>query len=229
MSAQQQAVIVVSNLTATLKFFVMARLFFIFPLTLLLTNHTFGQESKDLKISIGVGLFNSTYYTNAKDRQAINLSMEYLISKKHSISSDYLSGKHRYYDNINSNNAVPLTTPGYEKNTNATAEYSVFSALYKYQLISKKRLSIKAGLGLGIMTQVVIYPYTTVTIAGPDILEKVDFLQSSWTDMCFPIRAEFDYLVSKKVQIGVISGLYIHPDYPILGQHLAIRFSYILK
>ncbi len=140
---------------------------------------TYSQDKKDLKISLGAGLFSSHYYTNSKQRPAYNFSLEYSISKRHKISADYLSGKHQYFDNFNSNNSVPITTRGYEKNANSIAEYSIFSTQYKYQLLDKKRFSINTGIGLGLMTQVVVYPYTTIIVAGPDILEMIDFRQSS--------------------------------------------------
>jgi hypothetical protein len=193
----------------------------ILSVSVFLSSALLSQDKKDLKISIGTGILNSPYYTNANARQMYDFSLEYAITKKHKITSDYLSGKHFYYDNVRSNNAVPLNTPGYEKNANATAEYSIFSLLYKYLLFQKRNLSISTGTGLGIMTQVMEYPYTEGNI--------VDFRQASWTDICFPIRIDFDYKISKKIEMGLIGGFYIHPDYPILGYHTGIRLSYIVK
>jgi hypothetical protein len=181
----------------------------------------FGQEKKDLTISVGAGRFNSPYYTNNKTRTFFNFDFDYYISERHIISTNFLSGKHRYYDSLNSNNAVPLSTPGYEDNANATADYSTFSLLYKYKLLNNKKAALNLGTGIGIMRQTVAFPYTQGNIT--------DIRQSSWADLVFPVRLEIDYKFSKFFQVGLLGGCFIHPDYPILGYHLGTRVSYVLK
>ncbi|MGZ8536845.1 MAG: hypothetical protein ACXWV9_01215 [Flavisolibacter sp.] len=185
-----------------------------------LATNLFAQETKDLRISMAVGIFNSPYYTNAKKREFYNFDADYFITERHILSTNFMSGHHRYYDNVRSNNAVPLNTPGYEENTNATADYLTFSVLYKYKLLNTKKIAISIGSGFGIMTQTKLYPFTEGNI--------VDFRESTWTDLVFPLRTEFDYKLSKHFQIGLIGGLYIHPDYPILGYHAGPRLSYVL-
>ena len=187
----------------------------------LTTTNLFSQDKKDLTISLGTGIYNSPYYTNAKSRPFYNFDFSYNISKRHIIATTFLAGKHFYYDNIRSNNAVPLTTPGYEKNTNATAEYLTFSILYKYNLYNNNKLSITAGTGAGIMSQTMIYPYTEGT--------SVHFRQSNWDDLVFPVRLEFDHRLSGHFKIGLIGGLFIHPDYPVLGYHAGLSVSYVIK
>ncbi len=88
----------------------------------LIANSLLSQDKKDLTISFGTGIFNSPYYTNSKSRQFYNIDFAYSITNKHKIVTSFLAGKHRYYDNARSNNAVPLNTPGFEKNRNAEAE-----------------------------------------------------------------------------------------------------------
>jgi hypothetical protein len=183
------------------------------------------QDKKNLTISLATGFLNSPYYTNAKTRQFYNVDFTYHLNERHKIASSFLSGEHLYYDNEKSNNAVPLTTPGYEENTNATADYRVFSILYKYAFLNKKKISITLAAGAGIMTQVVVYPYTEVTPTGVVI---VDFRQSSWTDLVFPVRLDIDYRLSKRFQIGLIGGFFIQPDYPVLGYHAGPRLSFTL-
>ena len=184
------------------------------------------QDKKNLTISFGTGILNSPYYTNARKRQFYNFDFTYHLNERHKIGTSFLSGEHLYYDNVRSNNAVPLTTPGYEDNTNATADYRIFSILYKYALLNKKKLSITGATGLGIMTQILEYPYTEVSPTGVVI---VSFRHSSWTDLVFPVRLDIDYRISKRFQVGLIGGFFIHPDYPVLGYHAGPRLSYTLK
>lgn len=179
------------------------------------------QGKKDLRLSLSTGIFNSPYYTNARKREFYNFDFEYFINNRHILSTSFMSGHHRYYDNVLSNNAVPLNITGYEKNTNSTTNYLTFSVLYKYKLVNTKTFSINIGAGTGIMTQTKTYPFTEGNI--------VDFRQSGWTDLVFPVRTEFDYKLSNHFQIGLIGGFFIHPDYPILGYYAGPRLSYVLK
>lgn len=181
----------------------------------------FGQDKKDLSISLSTGIFNSPYYTNDKGRFFYALDFGYQLSRRHNISTNFTAGKHQYFDDVHSNNAVPITTPGYEQNRNGLAEYIIFSILYKYHFISGKRWSLNAGAGAGIMTQTVEFPYTEGNM--------VDFRQSSWTDIAFPVRLDIDYHLSRLFKIGVTGGFYVHPDYPVLGLHIGPRISYVVK
>jgi hypothetical protein len=179
------------------------------------------QDKKDLQVSFSAGAFNSPYYTNDIHREFYNIDFDYFISKRHIISSSFMSGHHRYFDDVLSNNAVPITRPGYEDNANATADYLTFSVMYKYKILSDKKLSLNIGAGAGIMTQTKTYPFTDGN--------SVDFRESGWTDLVFPVRAELDYRFAKHFLFGFITGLYIHPDFPVLGVHLGPRLSYLIK
>lgn len=188
-----------------------------------LFGQVFSQDKKDLKISLGTGFFNSKYYTNAKSRQFYNFGFEYSITNRHSLSTDYTSGQFRYYDSVRVTTPIPLSTPGYEKHTNAEARSSFFSILYKYKLLDKKKLSVKVGTGISIITETYTYPvdlpnggFTFQTSSGKG-------------DLSFPLRFDLDYKISKNFEIGIIGGTYVYPDYPLVGQHLGFRFSYILK
>lgn len=196
--------------------------YFILALFLLPHSHSFGQERKDLKLSLSTGFFNSTYYTNAKPRQFYNFSFDYSISKRHIISADFISGQFRYYDNVNVTSPIPLSTPGYEKHTNAEAYCQVFSVMYKYKLLDKRKFSINTGTGLGIISESFTYPVDTPN--------GFTFETSgSKGDLCFPVRLDINYQVLKKFQIGIIGGMYIYPDYPLVGQHTGISLSYLIK
>jgi hypothetical protein len=184
---------------------------------------SYSQEKKDLRISVSTGLLNSSYYTNSKPRQFYNFSFDYSITKRHIISADFISGQHRYYDSIRVTTPIPLNTPGYENHTNAEARTMAFSALYKYKVLDKKRFSIHAGTGLGIITELLTYPVDTPN--GGFTFETT----GGKGDLCFPLRVDVDYHIFKNIQLGIIAGTYIYPDYPLVGQHLGVKFSYIIR
>jgi hypothetical protein len=191
--------------------------------TLFFVGQVLGQDKKDLKISLATGLFNSKYYTNAKSRQFYNLGFDYSITKKHSIGTDFISGQHRYYDNIRVTSPIPLSTPGYETHTNAEARSTFFSIIYKYRLFDRNKLSAKIGTGISIINESYTYPVDTPN--GGFTFET----SGGKGDLCFPLRVDIDFQLSKTVQLGIIGGTYVYPDYPLVGQHLGIKLSYILK
>jgi hypothetical protein len=201
----------------------MVRLLLLLILTFNICGQVFSQEKKDLKISLATGLFNSKYYTNAKSRQFYNFSFEYSITNRHSLSSDYLSGQFRYYDSIRVTTPIPLSTPGYERHTNAEARSTFFSILYKYKIFDKRKLSVKVGTGITIITETYTFPV--------DLPNGGFIFQTSGGkgDLSFPLRFDFDYNISNHFEAGIIGGTYIYPDYPMVGQHLGFRLSYILK
>ncbi len=182
---------------------------------------SFAQTNKDLSISLSAGILNSPYYTNAKGRPFYNVDFTYHITNRHALSTSFLGGKFFYFDSLRSNNSVSLSTPGYEKNRNAKMDNFAFSILYKYKIVNGKRVSINTGIGIGLLTEVSLFPYTEGN--------SVSFRQSSSTDLVFPLRLDVEYKVSKFFQIGLINGLFINPDFPILGYHTGFRISYLLK
>ncbi|MBP6431513.1 MAG: hypothetical protein KA319_07090 [Ferruginibacter sp.] len=198
---------------------------FFFPLILLFffNKMSYSQEKKDLKISISTGFFNTQYYTNAKARQFYNLGFDYSITNRHSICADFNSGQFRYYDSIRVTSPIPISTPGFEKHTNADARTTFFSVLYKYKLLAKRKFAIRLGAGIGIITESFSYP---IDLANGGFTFETS---GGKGDLAIPLRVDVDYEISKKVQLGLISGTYIYPDYPFAGQHIGIKVSYIIK
>src|SRR4051812_36611375 len=79
----------------------------------------FGQEKKDLAVSLSGGKMATPYYLNNTSSVFYCISFDYYLSKRHILSVNYFDGAHNYYDNILS------TDPSYHKSdgTNAKANY----------------------------------------------------------------------------------------------------------
>jgi hypothetical protein len=193
-----------------------------FVLAMFWVGQAFSQDKKDLKISLASGIYNNTH-TNAKPRQFYSIAFDHYVTQRHIVTMEFTSGQYRYYDSTRVTSPIPLTTPGYEKHTNAEARSYIFTVLYKYKLFGKKRVSINAGSGLGIVAKSYTYPV--------DIPNGGFTFETSGEKgvLCFPIRVDIDYHLIEQFQIGILAGMYIYPDYPTVGQQLGIRFSYILK
>jgi hypothetical protein len=181
---------------------------------------SFGQDRKDLSISVSAGYLNSPYYNNAHSRGFYGVGFDYHIAKRHVLSANYLAGGHDYFDNTLSNTpaSVYIVNP---KGTNAQATYNTFSISYKYKIINSAKLSVVPGVGAGIMTHSSDYPYTQGT--------SMTFRTSSWSDLVFPVTLDFNYNVLRHWQLGLTSGFLIHPDYPILALHAGPKLTYVLK
>jgi hypothetical protein len=203
----------------TIKTKLMTRLTFSSILTFFVLT-TFGQEKKDLAISVSTGIMNSPYYDNSHSRVFAGVAFDYHISKRKLLSANYLAGSHDYFDNTLSNTPASsyLVNP---KGTNARAFYNTFSVSYKYKILDHSNFSIVPGVGAGLMTHRRDYPYTE----GSSLIFKT----SSWSDLVFPITLDMNYKLTNVWQIGLTSGFLIHPDFPILGLHFGPKLSYILK
>lgn len=201
----------------------MLKKIFLLQMSLFTLFHSYAQDKKDLKLSLSTGLFNSNDYINATPRQFYNFSLEHSVEKRHIIAADFISGQFFYYDNKRSDNAIPLTTPGYEKHTNAEARCAIFSVLYKYKILDKRKFSINAGTGIGIIHETFTYP---VNLSNGGFTFRTS---GGKGDLCFPLRLDIDYNISKQFQIGIITGTYYYPEHPFVGQHLGVKLSYILK
>ncbi|MDP1764569.1 MAG: hypothetical protein Q8L07_11875 [Sediminibacterium sp.] len=178
---------------------------------------TYGQVGKELVISIATGKLTSPYYLKSKFGAFYNIDFDYHLSQRNVLSVNYNDGVHNYYDNVRS------TDPNYIKSdgTNSKANYRIFSVLYKYKFLNGDAISGAIGTGAGIMTHSLSYPFVVATGSN--------FRESTWSDLVFPVRFEFDYKISKSFRLGVIGGFYVHPEYPILAYHVGTRFGYILK
>ena len=178
---------------------------------------SYGQDKKDLTVSVSAGKLTSPYYLNDKAKEFYSIDFDYNLSKRQILSANFNAGGHDYYDNVLSNTTGSIRSNG----SNAKASYRTFSILYKYKFLNNKVFSANIGTGAGIMTHSRQYPYTEANSSN--------YRQSIWTDLVFPVRLEFDYKLSNHFRLGLISGFFVHPDYPILAYYAGPRFSYLLK
>ncbi|MBY0480822.1 MAG: hypothetical protein K2Q21_05655 [Chitinophagaceae bacterium] len=174
---------------------------------------SYGQERKDLVVSIATGQLTSPYYYKNTMGSFFSVDFDYHLSKRHILTANYSDGKHNYYDKYLQ--ADPNTSRS--DGTNTRASYRTFSILYKYQFLNSKIITGNIGAGAGIMTHI------------QRIITGYPASESNWSDLVFPARFELDYKISNSFRLGLIGGFYIHPDYPILAYHLGPRIGYLIK
>jgi len=176
-----------------------------------------GQEKKDLTLTFSAGALNSPYYDNARSETFYGFDFNYYLTNRTILATSYFAGKHRYYESDLSNTNYLLSDDG----TNAEAMYNVFSLQVKYKVASTERFSVIPGVGVGLMTHTREYPYRIGT--------SESFQTSSWTDLAFPVSLELNYKLSKRWTAGIMGGLLIEPDFPILALHAGPQLAYHLK
>lgn len=194
------------------------RLGIIFTTLFFITLNSFGQDKKDLTVSLSGGLLNSPYYEKANAKGFFGFDFDYHLAKRHLLAVNYFAGGHTYYDDVLSNDPTRISRPD---RTNSDAEYRTFSVLYNYKLIDNSLVSLVPGVGVGIMTHTREYPYQEINKGYPRI--------SSWSDIVFPVNLDLNFKLSKNWQAGLTSGFLIHPDYPVLALHAGPKLSYIIK
>ena len=189
----------------------------IITITLLMAALPFyGQEKKDLVISLAVGGLNSPYYEHARAGNFYALDFDYHLSKKSILSAGYLAGNHKYYDDVLSNDP----TYGLYDGTNSEARYNTFGVVFKYKILDYADFSLVPGAGLGIMTHTRNFPYTEGTSSS--------LRTSSWSDLVFPVTLDLNFALSHRWLLGLRGGFLIHPDYPILALHAGPRLSFVI-
>ncbi|NEU09886.1 hypothetical protein GZH53_16295 [Flavihumibacter sp. R14] len=181
-------------------------------------HYSFGQDKKDLTITLSSGILNSPYYQKANAKDFYGIDFGYQLGKRHILGVQYFAGKHNYYDDVLSNNPGSISSAD---GTNSRAEYRTFSVLYKRKIIDFASVSLVPGVGAGIMTHTRSYPYQDTNSSYTRI--------SSWSDLVFPVSLDLNFKISKKWQTGLTSGFLIHPDYPILALHAGPKLSYTIK
>lgn len=186
-------------------------------ITMLIAAPSFGQEKRNLTVSLSTGKFTSPYYPRAVAEDFYNLDLDYYLTGRQILSSGFLGGRHRYYDEGSPNNYT--VSKGDTTNVNIT--YHVFSVLYKYRFINTKAFSVAVGTGAGLMIHTRQYFFTSSTFTFP--------IDATWTDLVFPVQMEADYKLSQRFRLGITGGFFIHPDYPVLGYHAGLRLGYVIK
>src|SRR5688572_21387280 len=190
------------------------RKFSIWFIAVLLAALTLGQEKSNLGIAFSTGLLTSNK-KSAQARSYYSADFDYFLARRHILSANFNAGKHDYYDVLLSNVPVHPETP-----TNAEAAHRTFSIIYKYLFLDGKKFAAGLGGGIGIMTHITTYQYWE-----PD---RGDVRQASWTGIVFPLRLDVNYLLSQHFRLGVIGGVYLHPDDGAVGYYAGPRLGYII-
>lgn len=175
------------------------------------------QPDKSLRVSFGTGVYNTPYYHDSYEGSFYRIAFDYHLAKRHVLSAMYLAGRH-YYSNTTDANVVQGSEKGNRSTRNAN---QVAGVLYQYKLLYKPRWEVSGGAGVGLLTQTENYLYRFGNTNVP--------YTSNWTDLVFPTTMSMYYKPSKDWQLGIVSGMVVHPDFPTLGWHLGATLAYVIQ
>ncbi|SFF56542.1 hypothetical protein [Thermoflexibacter ruber] len=194
-------------------------------LNFVISTELYAQERKDLMLSLGIGLFTSPEGKRFESPQiggGYALDINYFITERHILSSNYTSGRHEYMFNPYRQGTPPLSSvPA------SDSEFRIFSLMYKYRIINVERFSITLGTGLNLMTEIRRFPI--YELRNGDLFFQ-SFSDVGTTDLAFPFKGEFSFNIANRWAVGLEGGIFLMPTvHPWSGFHLFPRVSYIFR
>ncbi|GAB4183211.1 MAG: hypothetical protein OHK0057_37300 [Thermoflexibacter sp.] len=207
--------------------------FAILILFLISINTAKAQEKKDLLISFGIG--GITTYANRSIESAqmglgYLISANYFLTKKHSLTFDYIGGSHRYaYNPFQEMGISPPTSSGM---ASPTIVYHQFSLLFKYKIISAKRFDVAIGTGLSIQSYIDKRPDYSVRhepATNSYFWHWSTFSTVAGTIPVLPLKAEVSFRLTDRLLAGVEGGLAYFPYNYLSAIHLIPRIGYLIR
>lgn len=185
---------------------------FFLALMCISTSAGFAQpKSFDIAVSYGA-YYSPSFKLNERD-EYYAVDFDYHLTERWTVSSGFLRGRFRYYDDVRSNApAAVIYTRG---NTNARGIDLHAYGMAKYSVIAAKVFTVQLGAGIGLLTQRLEYPYREQSGRGDAFI-----MQRTTSNIEFPLSAEAYYSIKSRLGIGLKVGSLFRPNYPVVGIHL---------
>lgn len=182
---------------------------------ILLTYNLFAQESR-FEIGLQGGYYKANDYNKINPGKNFSVDLKYFFTDKLFISSFASYGESWYLENTMQN---VLNDYDYGNGTNAEISNVIAGLTIGYQEKIFKILELSGQIGIGSYTEKNTYSYQYENYSGPFI--------TSFTDLIFPLKLGIGFNVTDHINLGLIGGTNIEPDYPFVGTHFGPRVSYV--
>ena len=185
-------------------------------LSLLMSVVCFSASAQQNRYSIALsyGLYMAPTLKQSRFRDHIAADFNYQLTARWTIASGITAGQFDYYEDVRSNADTELTKYT-TASTNARGYDSHVYALIKYKLINSNRFNLLTGVGIGLLTQRLKYPYRQPCSSGC----MVFIGEESTTMLELPIKAEAYYLFNDKIGIGITAGGFMNGTLSNTGIH----------
>jgi hypothetical protein len=183
---------------------------------ILLSINLYAQESR-FEIGLQGGYYKANDYNKIKPGKNFSVDLKYFLTNKLFISSFASYGESWYLEDKMSN---VLSSYDYGNGTNAEIFNIIAGITLGYQQKIFKILELSGQIGIGSYTEKNTYSLQyDENSSGPYI--------TSFTDLAFPLKVGIGYNITNNINLSLIVGTNIEPDYPFVGKHLGPRISYV--
>ena len=172
------------------------------------------QQNK-YAIEIGYGKYSAANLKQKKSKDYYLANFSYAINNYWTVTSGFTAGQFNYYDDVHSNADTEITK--YTTETTNARGYDFHSyAIIKYNILSKKSLSAQIGLGIGMLTQRLKYPYRQPCSSGCEVFIG----EVSSTTIEIPVGVELHYSLNNTIGFGMTVGSFINSKFSVVGGHI---------
>jgi len=183
----------------------------------------FGQERKDLVLSVGLGVANLTPNNSVQSPSqgtSFSLDFDYYLGKRHVLSMGYYFAHNTYYYDYTYGTNYPKNE--YQNSDNYLSN---FGLCYKFKLIDKARFSFLVGTGLYAEAHIWRYP---VLYPAHNSTYSTTVERSGNIDLGFLFRLETNYWISSRWAIGLQGGVYYKPQ-SVVSSFIQPKISFCIK
>ena len=190
-------------------------IFLICLLLCLCTETLFAQENR-YDVAVSGGFYLAPNYENAVSKTFMAADFNYLLSKKWTFTSGFLSGRFTYFEDWRSN------TFSYDDHTNAEGYESHFYFTAAYSVIHTNQFLVQVGSGIGLFTQRLKYSYREPSSGGSPrgYGGNIFIAEESYSVPELPIRIEGSYRLGRWISVGLKGGTFLHKGPSLIGTYI---------
>lgn len=167
------------------------------------------------QIHLGVqsGIYKAAGYQNIKAGNNICFEVSNILPTNLIVTTHVNYGNGQYYhpDNI----FEPEQVEKDKTNSNINTIHVGLMAGYHYPVTNW--FNVSAQIGISSYTETTEYPYHYEGGSS--------YLNSTFTDIAFPIKVSLALKPFNDFEIAIVGGCYFEPDYPLLGFHVGPQIN----
>lgn len=188
----------------------------------------YSQERKAKFTAFG-GPFHAGKYTNRQHGNAGGFDLSYYINNRFFLTAHFSYGANRFFEDFYSNAPDERMDP--VKETNAKVVLNNIGLLAGYRYPITEWMSISGQLGISQFIEA--KKYIPVLIQKPEPDDHRDYLRrfdKDWFSIAFPLKISIDFVPCKFLEVGLVAGCYIAPDYRdhmIVGKYIGPQIGFV--
>ncbi len=145
----------------------------------------------------------------------------YFFNKHFFVASEAIFGVNRYVSKIEPAEFIATYSQYvYPNGSNADLKTAHLSISAGYSVPIFQKFSVSGQIGISGYIELKTY-------AAPDYyFKQYAYRYHNFTSLAFPVKLSVNYAINNKIDIGLIGGCYIEPDYPLIGYHVGPQLNF---